>query len=134
MRAGQVSIEFFAIFFVLITLMSFSMLVYFEKDTTVSQYLILANAKLEANELAEAINNVHQAGNGTSISLLIPERLGTGVRYNISVTGNRVQFSWEGGMHQAPVLTSKINTTSIDTGTTVSITNNNTWIVIENVE
>ena len=84
MASGIVSVEFFVLFMILISIFIFSIIVANGMQTTSSGMAARERASAAAGKIAAAANAVLLAGNGSNISVTIP----TG--YNISYSPRAV--------------------------------------------
>ncbi|MFH0972017.1 MAG: hypothetical protein V1835_05640 [Candidatus Micrarchaeota archaeon] len=98
---------------------------YISKSESVQIVREKTEAKALAENIAKQINSVLQAGNGSSASTMLPQKLDDGEDYSISVANRRVEIAVGGATASELVATSAVSPTNLDPmkGSRITFTN-----------
>ncbi|MDO8339745.1 MAG: hypothetical protein Q7T16_03745 [Candidatus Burarchaeum sp.] len=112
MKRAQVSTEFLLVVIALLAMLGVGVLIFEGQQNILAYQADLDHATLVAQGLAGTINAVHHGGNGTSMQFALESRGDMEVTFQ----RNYVQVRKNNAIAQAPMVTMRLNTTSMASG------------------
>ncbi|MFH0961957.1 MAG: hypothetical protein V1820_04705 [archaeon] len=110
-KNAQSSFELLFSWGLVLLLFTAMMGVYLDKAGYLARESDALESRAIAEEFASAANSVHLSGPGALASFWLKHSLKSGENYTLRVVGNRVEANWSGGISDAALLFSNINST-----------------------